>query len=381
MLAAMMSIAACGDDGTAGTGGGGGDDGATSTADTTGAGGAGGAGGGATVETSELSAFTMGPTLAERRDHHVTFVVDRGAGARFLYVMGGAQDMTSLVGETERAPILDDGSLGALEVVEPTLPVGGAGVAVRGDRALIFGGQRFTGVTAHSKIVPIAADGSLGEPEEGPAMSVGRFHVGGAQVGDFVYAVGGLEDRDGAPWSTETVEVIRLDDDGVGTWALTTPLPGPRSHHVVTAHGGYLYVAGGLDRPGDFTKDVSLPDVVRAPIGADGMLGAWETMGTLPTDLAVAAAVTRGDQLWIVGGLTSGAHEHGTTGELVEFSTHVLRSTIDGGALGPWEIAGDLPLARGHAHHAPVHGDVLYSAGGHGNDARSQGEIVFARFE
>src|SRR5690606_22824894 len=114
-LAAMMSIVACGDDEGAGTGaGGGGGDGATSTGDTGGAGAGGsGAGGGATLATSDLSAFEAGPTLAERRDHYVTFVVDRGEGARFLYVAGGAQDMANLVGETERAPILDDGSLGA----------------------------------------------------------------------------------------------------------------------------------------------------------------------------------------------------------------------------------------------------------------------------
>jgi len=393
-LVALTGTAGCGDDAAETSGSGGSSSVETSPVGSGVAGSSSSSGGGGAYGCPEnssrdesgacvgsLGSFETASMMVERRDHHVTFVVDSPAG-RFLYVEGGAYDMEDLVDTTERALIGEDGSLGPFEIVATGFNRSGHGVAVRPERVLFFGGRDRFGSSAQSFLLDVLPDGMLGEPVEVEALGREAFHVGGAQVGDFVYSVGGIETRDGDPWSSPTVEFARFDAEGLSAWQETTPLPVPRSHHVVTAHGGFLYVAGGLNREGTLHEDTSLADVTRASIAEDGSLGEWEQLGDLPMDLAVAAATTVGDSLWIVGGLVDGTHDHqGPTGQLTTFTAAVHRAVVTEGQLGPFEIVGQLPRARGHCHQVPIALGVMYSAGGIGDDGLSQGEVFRARFD
>ena len=83
-------------------------------------------------------------------------------------------------------------------------------------------------------------------------------------------------------------------------------MPRPRSHHASLVHQGALYLVAGLDgNPAG--ANTPLNDVLRAPIQADGSLGAWATVSALDSAYATHAALVEGGYLYVVGG---GGEQH-----------------------------------------------------------------------
>jgi hypothetical protein len=347
--------------------------------------GGGGTGGGCTEGSPDeggacvtaLGAWQPAPSLAHARDHHATFVAESEAGPH-LYVLGGVVDMEAPVPEIERAPILEDGSLGSFETIG-ALTTLGPGVAQAGSRVLIAGGIRSNaGPSAQTDLGTVQADGSISF-EDGPPLSSPRFHVALATASDHVYVVGGIQ-ADGT--SQASVERATFTQAGLGSWELDTPLPEPRSHHALVAHDGALYVIGGLNRfDGDpFPyEDANFSDVLRSEIGADGSLGSWTVVGQLPSPLAVHAAFAHDGALYLTFGLEG-------TSDTGDFIGRVQRAPLNAdGTVGTFEsLPDELPIARAHTHQAPLFEGVVYSAGGASFDGlhmMSQAEAFFARFE
>jgi hypothetical protein len=150
------------------------------------------------------------------------------------------------------------------------------------------------------------------------------------------------------------VERATLNADGsVSGWEELAPLPAPRSHQGTALYDGYVYLTGGLDgNPAGTYKDYE--DALRAPVNADGTLGPWETLGTLPSTLDTQSSFVHNGYLYMVGGI-----------EFINYVDHVRRAQIlpDHG-LGPWEDSAPLPKGRGHVHQTPVYGKWVYSVGG-----------------
>jgi hypothetical protein len=327
-----------------------------------------------------LGAWQTGSPILHARDHHVTFAVTSPTGT-FLYVAGGAVDHMSAVGAIERSRIADDGSVGAWETLSATLLAVGPSVAVADRLVLVNGGIRSTGdISAQTSLLTVADDGSL-TVAPGPDMLHPRFHVATVLHDGWAYAVGGSQ-LDGR--SQASVERIQFNAQGAGQWIEDQALPQPRSHHGLVAHDGALYAIAGLDRfDGDpFPyEDESFADIVRAPIQADGSLGAWTTVGELPDVLAVHAAFVHLDQLYIVGGLEG-------PGNAGSFVGKVQRATIaEDGTVSAFEtLPVALPRERGHCHQVPLVGPVVYSVAGAFHDhvtntMLSQTEAFFARFD
>jgi len=358
---------------------------ATSGTGASGAGGGGGEGGGAECDAgshrgpdgaceSSLASWTDGPPLTKKRDHHVTFVAGAGASA-FLYVLGGVQDNSTLLSSAERAPLGADGAVGAWSM-GTQLPEGMAGhmVALVENTVIVSGGFRAGSsgqpiLSDKSELAELQPDGSLGAWSEGPKMSVTRFHHAMVSSGDTLYVVGGLtgDNTDNTP----VVERAVVSSDGkLGAWSLATPLPEKRSHHGLAADDAALYVTAGLkgDPAGVHTD---LRDVLRAPINADGSLGEWSTVGELPATLATHSSFIHLGYLYVVGGVEGSSKD----------TNHVRRASIGAdGILGAWEDLAPLPKARAHAHHTPVHGAFVYSAGG-AVDHASMPDVFVGHFE
>jgi hypothetical protein len=357
--------------------------GAASTQGTTagGTGGGGGAGGAAPCEPgshdgpsgvceASLTSWSDGPPLLERRDHHATFVATSDAAA-FLYVLGGVQDMNTLLSSVELAPIAADGSLGAW-ASGTALPAQMAGhaIATVGQSVVITGGFRAgPSLSKKSEIAVIQPDGSLGPWTEGPLMSLTRFHHAMVSHQGSVYVVGGLTGNNTD--NTPVVERAIVGGDGqLGAWSLVTPLPDRRSHHGLAVHEGALFVTAGLrGDPAGVHED--LTDVLRAPVLEDGSLGEWATVGSLPVPLGTHASFAHLGYLCVVGGVENNASN----------TDHVRRAAIGAdGMLGGWEDVLPLPAAHAHAHHTPVHAGFLYSAGGALNHV-SVPDVFVGRFE
>jgi len=379
----LLALIACGGDDSpadpGGTAGGG--------AAPTGAGGSGGSGG--VVEcpegshdeggvcTSTLSAWQAAPSIAEARDHHVTFVVETAAGP-FMYVAGGAQDMEEAVYSIERAAIGEDGSLSEWQAETEELAAVGPSVLVAGQQVLIVGGLRAGGISAKTSLLTIGDDGAV-SLAAGPAMHHERFHVAAVMHNGWGYAVGGAKED---ATSQTSVERIRFDEQGAGEWIEDRELPAPRSHHGLAAYDNALYVTAGLNRfdgePFPY-EDENFKDVLRAEIGEDGALGEWMTVGQLPSELAVHASFAHAGFLYVVGGLEGPGH-HG------EFVGKVQRAAIaEDGTVGTFEtLPSVLPIVRGHCHQVPLVGPVLYSVAGaaeEGVEMKSQADAFFARLE
>lgn len=294
--------------------------------------------------------WRVGPSLPAPRDHHVTFIA-----GDFLYVAGG-NTYANLLADAWRARLLDDGAMGDWEPAPPLPePRGGHSVAVTERTVVLTGGQLTNRAnTPGTLVATIGPDGRLGPWSESVPLPAGRFHHSSVAHRGWIYVTGGLEPRT----SVAAVHGTRLGGNGAPTaWVDLTPLPAPRSHHASFVHDGALYVVAGLNgNPAG--EHEQLRDVLRAPILADGTLGAWAEVGRLDAAYGTHAAFARDGWLYVVGGVENNARFVGT----------VQRAPIraDGG-LGFFEPATALPIGRGHVHQTPLWRDWVYSVGGSAN--------------
>lgn len=320
---------------------------------------------------ASLGDFEVGPEIADARDHHMTWAAKRPSGT-YLYVAGGAKDMTADVDSIERSTIAADGSLGPWETLSTTSNVSGAVMAATDEVVIFAGGYRATTPSSRAvDIMTIAEDGTLSDPADGPFMADPRFHGAGVLVNGIVYATGGLNSEGS---SLASVEHAALDGTSLGEWAADTALPVEISHHGLATDGEALYVTGGLKRvENDFANDVTYDAVLRARIAEDGSLEAWEDVGTMPVPLAVHASFVFAGDLYVVGGLD---------GNATAFVRKIYKVKASAeGALGEWEqVDVALPRPRGHTHQMPIVNGVVYSIAGHQNGA-SQVNAFYARFE
>jgi hypothetical protein len=355
--------------------------GGTQNATASGAGGAGGDGGagGAPCEAgshpgpngceSTLASWSDGPPLAEKRDHHATFVAESDAGA-FLYVLGGVRDMNTLLSSAEAAPLGADGSVGAWAPAT-TLPETMAGhmVAVVDRTVIVTGGYRAgPSLSNKTEYAEIGADGRIGLWADGPTLAATRFHHAMIAVKGSLYVAGGLTGNNTD--NTTLVERSVVSAGSVGAWSQLTPLPQKRSHHSLATDGTALFVTAGLtgDPAGVHTD---FKDVLRAPILEDGTIGDWATVGQLPATLGTHASFVHLGYLYVAGGVES---------NLVN-TPRVRRAQIGAeGKLGVWEDVAEMPIGRAHCHHTPVHGAFVYAVGGAVNHA-STAEVFIGHFE
>jgi hypothetical protein len=319
-------------------------------------------------------AWATAAPLEQRRDHHLTFVVESDAGA-FLHVMGGVIDNATLLDDSEVAAIQADGSLGPWQPGASMPEVAaGAGVAVVGRTLIVTGGYRQSAagtstLSSETDVAPILADGSIGEWAVGPALAETRFHAGTIAHGDSVYVVGGLT-GDNTENTARVERAVVAADGSVGAWADVGALPEPRSHHGVAATDDALYVTGGLTgNPNDDPTDFK--DVLRAPIQGDGSLGPWATVGELPFTLGTHASFAHVGHLYVVAGIENDATN----------TAAVRRAPIAAdGTVGAWEDVAPLPVAHAHAHQVPVFQGFAYAAGGAINH-ESTADVFIGRFE
>ena len=296
--------------------------------------------------------WTDGPLHPVPRDHHATFVLDRGGAPPRLCVAGG-NTYASVMADVWCAVIGDDGDLADWQP-QPPMPYGvaGSGLVTTDDVVILVSGRDAD--FENTDRVLVGRPDALNRLDlwlEAAPFPAPVFHLTAERVGDWVFAIGGTT-------GTEAVDAVwraHLGEGGaLGTWEPARSLPAPRSHHASFVHDGAIYVTGGMS--GSPTGDVrDRRDIVRAAVAPDGSLGPWTVVSETDSTRLAHAALAHGGHAYLVGGI-----EGATTP-----SDTVLRAPLlPGGGLGPWTPAASLPFARGHVHHVPVHGDRAYSVGG-----------------
>lgn len=236
--------------------------------------------------------------LITPRDHHQSVRVGNA-----LYVLGG-RSASGVLASIERAPVQDDGTVGAPADagVSLTTPRERFGAIVANGAVWVVGGVNVGGHQRSVERAPILADGSLGAfaTVAGVELGAGRRDFGLELLGNYVHILGGA----GGSGAVATSERAQFLADGTLTSFSVTGnvLLTPRTTHATVVAGNSLYVLGGLDNMGN-----TLGSIERAPIHADGSLGAFvaetTTLVTPRFDLATAVV---GNTLYAVGGRGGG---------------------------------------------------------------------------
>lgn len=139
--------------------------------------------------------------------------------------------------------------------------------------------------------------------------------------------------------------LVRPGDQRMRAWMETTPLPGGRFAFAAVATAGNVYVIGG------FLGGDSDQTVVQARIQPDGRLGPWQGASQLTRPRGGIVGVVSGEYIFVIGGAIG-------AGLPTESTIERARVAPDG-ALGPWEVIGELPEVRYGAAGAVV-GEYLF---------------------
>lgn len=316
--------------------------------------------------------------LAPARNHHSSFAFKSEAGWK-LYALGGVNDMRSdppkLLGDLKVADVADDGSLGPWLDGRP-LPQAtyAVGMAMVGNVVVLVGGLTAKAVLTDTLTARINADGTLSEWRSGPDNPVARYHLTLSAHGDWVYAAGGSAvASNGSVEGVTTVTRAHVGADGVvGAWQPATPLAVPRSHHSAIVHDDALYlIGGGSGEPG-----VYYTDIIRATILDDGALGPWTKVADLKENVGTQPAVEHNGYLYLIGGI------RGAKDDSRVCVANVRRAKFAAdGSLGTWEDVQKLPAASGHVHQAPLIGNHLFYINGSDDQGGALADVLRGTFE
>jgi hypothetical protein len=214
----------------------------------------------------------------------------------YLYAIGGLG--SGYINIIERAQIKSDGSIGAWSAVGDPFDNPDAMVAMEKNGYLYIVGGSTGGADGLNVVqkAQINNDGTLGAWSYSDSMNSGRKWHGAYATESAIYACGGYVTAASFHTSCEYLVQESTQTTGNATWTMTSSMNLSRSAFATVAAKGYVYSLGGYDN-GNFLNSIE-----KAPIQADGSLGAWINSGTLNNNLAHAGAIVVGNYMYTVGG-------------------------------------------------------------------------------
>ena len=280
-----------------------------------------------------------------------------------VYLFGGQDANQNAVATVQRAPINADGTLGAFT---------NAGISISSARVSSFAASTsgFVYVTGGGTVDPLLGtltggntvdgaainpDGTLGAfTNNGTPLTTARDSHVAITVKNFLYVIGG-EDINGTPLAS--VERAPINANGsIGAFSAFSSLSIPRTGPTAILTSNFLYVIGGGG-----AGTAIFTSIERATVGSDGTLGAFSDAGIdLQTSRFGATTTMIGNDVYEVGGETI----PGDAGPGV-FLTTVEHATVSGGTLSGFNLMSGVTLATGRdGHGAAVTGNSLFIIGG-----------------
>ena len=243
------------------------------------------------------------------------------------------------------------GNLGAFATVGGvTLTAGreSSALVVAGNRCFVIGGKLAAGGTASIEQMRIDTGSAL-QPfaDAGTHLLSAREFHGAAVVGNNLYVMGGEDSTQ----QKQSVERAPIAADGtVGAFVGAGNLDTRRSRPCVVLLGDWLYVIGGY-------YTAPLATIARAKIGADGTLGSFANAGvTLAQARWRHACAVGPGTVWVTGGVT--------TGTTPEKTTEKATVAADG-TLGNFALSGVLLYTARAYYSTAVLGSKLWAVGGY----------------
>ncbi|MDB5216879.1 MAG: nanM [Myxococcaceae bacterium] len=212
-------------------------------------------------------------------------------------------------------------------------------------RVYVFGGVTSgTAPITSAYVSVVSANGDLGNWTKLPPLDESRYAAVWAQVGDTLVAVSGTVQQSPFSRSGERTTLPHAAEPATA-WTTTTPMATGRDHAAAMVRGNSLYVSGGKNAAG------AVPNVERYDTTHDSWVGA----GPMPVGVVGHATLVRKDAAYVVGG-----DRLGTSGPTTSISK---ASFADDGSLLAFMPGGALqaPLAY---HSVAVVEPWLFTIGG-----------------
>jgi hypothetical protein len=177
----------------------------------------------------------------------------------------------------------------------------GAGAVVGDKYVWVLGG--FDGTTNNNIVEQalINADGTLGAWKSMGKLTVDRYYPSAQRIGNWVYVLGGVS----SGTASKKIERAPINSDGtIGTFAdAGTALTTGRFQFATAVVGGWLYAFGGLTGTKCNPPASAVASIERAPIAADGTVGAFADTGfVLPDARNMFTTFVAGHTLYALGG-------------------------------------------------------------------------------
>lgn len=166
------------------------------------------------------------------------------AAGGYLYLLGGSPIGGGIIANIERAAVMADGSLGPWTQIAP-LPVARTvhAAATTSSHVYVLGGA--VGDATYKSVIyaKVLPDGSLGSWEPTSSLTRFRYWSGAGVVDGTLYAIGGLGDSAANCADVEAAPI--LADGSLGAWAVTTATQTPRCYAETGASATHLYAISG----------------------------------------------------------------------------------------------------------------------------------------
>jgi kelch-like protein 19 len=173
----------------------------------------------------------------------------------------------------------------------------GAGIAASGNRLYIAGGVSIEkGFLRSVEWTVREPDGRLEPWRPASPLSIPRGFLALAASDDYLYAIGGANDRNGRNLLNSVERARILENGSLSPWTPVSPMTTPRRGPAALISRGYIYAVGGYN-------GIFLRSLERARLTSNGGLEKWETVGPLlTTDRYIHGAALIGDHLYVIGG-------------------------------------------------------------------------------
>jgi len=274
-----------------------------------------------------LGVFTAIGTLPSTLLHSSAIVTSSR-----VFLLGG-HNGAAIINTIFSAVIQADGTLGVFTAVG-TLPVNlyGSSVVVTRNRVFLLGGHNGAATinTIHSAV--IQADGTLGAFTSVGTLPV-NLHASSAIVtSSRVFLLGGRTGTVSAVINTIFSAVIQADGTlGAFTAVGTLPINVDYSSAIVTSSRVFLL--------GGWTGSAGINTIHSAVIQADGTLGDFTAVGTLPVNVHGSSAIVTSSRVFLLGGWTGSA-------PINTIHSAVIQAD---GTLGAFTSVGTLPINVDHS--------------------------------
>ncbi len=215
-----------------------------------------------------------------------------------IFIMGGQNSGGAAQSIVYTATQQSGGGLSAWRTLTP-LPQAlydHAAVAA-GGYVFVIGGFGSNNTTRSTVYSAKQNGATLGAWTAQTALPVAEGEIGAAVVNNHIYVVGG-HTVPGSGGGQNTVYSAAIGANGtVGAWSALTALPQARWDPGVVTGAGFLWTTGGYSANGQATNTI-----YRAPINADGTIGAWLSLTPAPAVLGEHTATVATGDLFLAGG-------------------------------------------------------------------------------